>query len=132
MAVQAAARAYPRALRLRQACAAKSVPLADDASRRGGEAGSARPGRAGRPPGRPVIDLEGNIPMSVLTAPAARPDSPASPPGPPKLPAAELRRAQSETLRTPRFRVQPPRAAAVLDGGPDLRAPADAAQVHRA
>ena len=41
--------------------------------------------------------------MSVLTAPAARPDSPACPPGPPKLPAAELRRAQSETLRTPRF-----------------------------
>lgn len=41
--------------------------------------------------------------MSVLTAPAARPDSPACPLGPPKLPAAELRRAQSETLRTPRF-----------------------------
>lgn len=41
--------------------------------------------------------------MSVLTAPPARPGSPARPPGPPKLSATELRRAQAETLRTPRF-----------------------------
>ena len=46
--------------------------------------------------------------MSVLTAPAARPDSPASPPGPPKLSGAALRRAQAETLRTPRFRYSIP------------------------
>jgi alpha-tubulin suppressor-like RCC1 family protein len=46
--------------------------------------------------------------MSVLTAPTARPDSPASPPGPPKLSGADLRRAQAETLRTPRFRYSTP------------------------
>ena len=41
--------------------------------------------------------------MSVLTTPLARPGSPARPRGPPKLSAADLRRAQAETLRTPRF-----------------------------
>ena len=41
--------------------------------------------------------------MSVLTAPVARPGSPARPPGPPKLSAAELRMAQAQTLRAPRF-----------------------------
>ena len=41
--------------------------------------------------------------MSILTAPTARPGSPASPPGPAKLSGARLRRAQAETLRTPRF-----------------------------
>ena len=41
--------------------------------------------------------------MSVRTAPSARPGSPARPPGPPKLSATDLRRAQAETLRTPRF-----------------------------
>jgi hypothetical protein len=46
--------------------------------------------------------------MSVLTAPTARPDTPASPPGPPKLSRADLRRAQAETLRTPRFRYSTP------------------------
>jgi hypothetical protein len=46
--------------------------------------------------------------MSVLTAPAAPPGSPASPAGPPKLPTAGLRRAQAETLRTPRFRYSIP------------------------
>jgi hypothetical protein len=46
--------------------------------------------------------------MSVLTAPAARPGTPASPSGPPKLSAAGLRRAQAETLRTPRFRYSIP------------------------
>jgi hypothetical protein len=43
--------------------------------------------------------------MSVLTAPAPRPESPA---GPPKLSAAGLRRAQAETLRTARFRYSIP------------------------
>jgi hypothetical protein len=46
--------------------------------------------------------------MSVLTAPTARPVTPASPAGPPKLTSAELRRAQAETLRTPRFRYSAP------------------------
>jgi hypothetical protein len=46
--------------------------------------------------------------MSVLTAPAARPDWPASPAGPPKLSGAALRRAQAETLRAPRFRCSAP------------------------
>ena len=46
--------------------------------------------------------------MSVLTAPTARPDTPASPPGPPKLSPVDLRRAQAETLRTPRFRYSIP------------------------
>ena len=41
--------------------------------------------------------------MSVLTTPLAPPGSPPRPPGPPKLSAADLRRAQAETLRTPRF-----------------------------
>ncbi len=41
--------------------------------------------------------------MSVLTAPVARPGSPARPPGPPKLSAADLRLAQAQTLRAPRF-----------------------------
>jgi alternative oxidase len=41
--------------------------------------------------------------MSVLTAQASRPGSPARPPGPPKLSATRLRRAQSDTLRSPRF-----------------------------
>jgi ubiquinol oxidase len=41
--------------------------------------------------------------MSVLTAPVARPGSPARPAGPPKLSAADLRRAQAQTLRAPRF-----------------------------
>jgi ubiquinol oxidase len=46
--------------------------------------------------------------MSVLTAPAARPGTPASPSGPPKLSGTDLRRAQAETLRTPRFRYSVP------------------------
>jgi DNA-binding NarL/FixJ family response regulator len=46
--------------------------------------------------------------MSLLTAPTARPDTPARPPGPPKLSGADLRRAQAETLRTPRFRYSIP------------------------
>ena len=46
--------------------------------------------------------------MSVLTAPTARPDTPTSPSGPPKLSGTDLRRAQAETLRTPRFRYSIP------------------------
>ncbi len=46
--------------------------------------------------------------MSVLTSPAPRPASPANPPGPPKLSPGGLRRAQAETLRTPRFRYSIP------------------------
>jgi hypothetical protein len=49
--------------------------------------------------------LEGKPPMSVVTAPVTLPDSAACPP---KLSAAALRRAQSETLRTPRFRYSAP------------------------
>ena len=45
--------------------------------------------------------------MSVLIAPAARPDTLASPSGPPKLSGADLRRAQAETLRTPSPRQLP-------------------------
>ena len=47
--------------------------------------------------------MKGNTPMSVLIAPTAPPESPANPPGPPKLSPGALRRAQAETLRTPRF-----------------------------
>jgi hypothetical protein len=46
--------------------------------------------------------------MSVLTGPTPRPASPANPPGPPKLSPDGLRRAQAETLRTPRFRYSIP------------------------
>jgi ubiquinol oxidase len=56
----------------------------------------------------PSSTLKGNTLMSVLTAPTARPGTPASPSGPPKLSGAGLRRAQAETLRTPRFRYSIP------------------------
>src|SRR5580692_809565 len=112
--------------------AAKSVPPPDDASRRRGEAGSAGPSREGRPPGRPVIDVEGKHPDVC----PHRPDSTPRYAGQPVRPTQALRRrpapGTSRNAAHAAVPVQHPRAAAVLDGGCDLRPPADAAEVHRA
>ena len=111
--------------------AAKRVRLPDDASRRPGEAGSARPGRAGRRRADPSSTVKEHCDVCPH-----RPGRTSRHAGQPGRPAQALRRRAAQGTGRNAARaavpVQRPRAAAVLDRGCDLRPSADAAEVHRA